>query len=43
MIPNLKLLVFLFFILTMVIIPVSCNKNSSKETADVDADSQKSF
>jgi hypothetical protein len=27
----------------MVIIPVSCNKNSSKETADVDADSQKSF
>ena len=43
MIPNLKLLVFLFFILSMVIIPVSCNKNSSKETIDIDADSQKSF
>lgn len=43
MMSELKLMFFSVFILSMVIIPVSCNKNSSKETADVDGDSQKSF
>jgi len=43
MMSELKLMFFSVFILSMVIIPVSCNKNSSKETADVDADGQKSF
>jgi len=43
MIPNLKLMSILLFILIMFALSASCNKNSSKEAADVDADSQKSF
>jgi len=43
MILNLKLMSISFFILIMVALPVSCNKNSSQETADIDDDNQKSF